>query len=206
MIAMTRRHGNGLATFSGKSTQPTTDQIMSIKEKFNEDEWFLLGSMPGMVGAAMSNAAPSGIIGTVKEMSAAMRASIHGRQDHPDSELITALMTKAANWDEAKEKIANYRERTQARVKSANIKSREQLQNLALEDCLAAARLVDERCDEAEARTYKQWTVSVARSVAEAAKEGSILGFGGERVSPAEQELLQRIEATLGIPSGELFA
>lgn len=179
---------------------------MSIKDSFTEDEWFLLSSMPGMIGAAMSNAAPSGIIGTVKEMSAAMRAAVQGKTDHPDSQLITALMTKAENWDEAKEKIASYRERTQERVKSANVQSREGLQQLALDDCRAAAALVDEKCSEEEARIYKQWTISVARSVAEAAKEGSILGFGGERVSEAERELLGLIESTLGIKSGVLIA
>lgn len=179
---------------------------MTIKDAFNDDEWFLLSSMPGMIGAAMSNAAPSGIIGTIKEMSAGMRASVHAREEHPDSELIKELMSKAENWDEAKEKMADYRERAQKRVKSAGVNSREELQSLALQDCRAAAALVDERCSESEAHIYKQWTVDLARAVAEAAKEGSILGFGGERISPAELELLHRIEATLGVQSGILFA
>lgn len=179
---------------------------MSIKDAFNDDEWFLLSMMPGMIGAAMSNAAPSGIIGTVKEMSAAMRASVQGKQEFPDSELIVSLMNKAENWDEAKEKITDYRARTQERIKSANVSSREELQALALEDCKAASQLVDERCSEADAKAYKQWTVSIARSVAEAAKEGSVLGFGGERVSEAERALLSQIEATLGIASGQLLA
>ena len=179
---------------------------MPIKDSFNEDEWFLLSSMPGMIGAAMSNAAPSGIFGTIKEMSAAMRASTQAKYDHPESELINSLITKAANWDEAKEKVVDYRERSQERIKSANITSREEFQNMALEDCGSAARLVDERCSEAEAQVYRQWTISVARSVAEAAKEGSVLGFGGERISPPERELLQRLDTILGIKSGFLLA
>ncbi len=179
---------------------------MPIKDSFNDDEWFLLASMPGMIGAAMSNAAPSGILGTIKEMSAAMRASTQAKYDHPESELITSLITKAANWDEAKEKIADYRARAQERIKSANITSREELQNMAIHDCRDAAKLVDERCSEAEALVYRQWTISVARSVAEAAKEGSVLGFGGERISAPERELLQRIDSTLGIKSGFLLA
>lgn len=179
---------------------------MTIKDAFSEDEWFLLSAMPGMIGAAMSNAAPSGIIGTIKEMSAGMRASVHAREEHPDSELIKALMSKAENWDQAKEKMADYRERAQQRVKSANVSSREDLQAMAVQDCRAAATLVNERCSESEAHAYKQWTVDIARAVAEAAKEGSILGFGGERISPAELELLHRIEATLGLQSGVLLA
>lgn len=179
---------------------------MTIKESFSDDEWYLLSVMPGMVGAAMSNAAPSGIIGTVKEMSAAMKASVQGKQEYPDSELINALIVKAENWSDAKEKMSDYRERAQKRMASENITNREELQALALRDCRQAADLVDERCSADEAKTYKLWTVSVARRVAEAAKEGSVLGFGGERVSEPERILLQRIESQLGIASGELIA
>lgn len=179
---------------------------MSIKDAFSDDEWFLLGSMPGMIGAAMSNAAPSGVIGTIKEMSAAMRSSVQGRQDYPDSELINALIVKAENWDDAKAKVAEYRELAKKRMENESIKTREDLQKMAMADCKAAALLVDERCSAEESRAYKRWTVSVARNVAEAAKEGSILGFGGERVSPTERELLTQIESTLGVASGELYA
>ena len=179
---------------------------MTIKDAFNDDEWFLLSAMPGMIGAAMSNAAPSGIIGTIKEMSAGMRASVHAREEHPDSELINALLSKAENWDQAKDKVADYRERAHKRVRESNISSREELQAMAIEDCRAATALVNERCSESEAHAYKQWTVDIALAVAEAAKEGSILGFGGELVSPQELDLLHRIESPLGIQSGILFA
>jgi len=179
---------------------------MTIKDAFSDDEWFLLSAMPGMIGAAMSNAAPSGIIGTIKEMSAVMRATVHAREEHPDSELINALMSKAENWDEAKDKMADYRERAHERVSSSSVKSREDLQAMAIQDCRAATALVNERCTESEAHAYKQWTIEIAVAVAEAAKEGSVLGFGGELVSAPELDLLHRIEATLGIQSGILFA
>ncbi len=179
---------------------------MSLKTLFNDDQWFLLGSMPGMIGAAMSNAAPSGIIGTVKEMSAALHANVQGKQDFPDSELINELMQKVANWDEAKEKMTDYRARAKARMESANIKNREDIQTMALEDCIAALALVDEHCSDTDASAYRQWTLNVARAVAEAAKEGSILGFGGERVSAEERKLLHELESVLGIQSGVLIA
>ena len=179
---------------------------MSIKDAFNDDQWFLLSAMPGMIGAAMSNAAPSGIIGTVKEMSAAMRASVQGKEDFPDSELINELMQKASNWEEAKEKMSDYRERAKARVESAEVKTREDLQSMALADCKASLELVDAQCSDADAQAYRQWTLNVARAVAEAAKEGSILGFGGERVSEPERKLLGELEQVLGLKGGVLIA
>ena len=179
---------------------------MSVKDVFNDDQWFQLSATPGMIGAAMSNAAPSGVIGTIKEMSAAMRASVQGKQDFPDSELINELMQKAANWEEAKEQMSDYRERAKARVESADIGTREGLQSMALNDCKAALELVDAHCSDSDAQAYRQWTLNVARAVAEAAKEGSILGFGGERVSEPERKLLGELEQVLGLKGGALMA
>lgn len=179
---------------------------MNVKADFTDDEWFLVSAMPGMIGAAMSNAAPSGVIGTIKEMSAAMRSSIQGKSDYPDSELINSLVQKAENWDEVKEKMSDYRERAQERLKSANVTSRDELQALALKECTDAIALVEQKCSADDVAAYKQWTLNVARAVAEAAKEGSILGFGGERVSENERLLLGKIETVLGLESGVLMA
>ncbi len=179
---------------------------MSIRDDFSEDEWFLLSSTPAMIGAAMSSAAPSGVIGTVKEMTAGMRGTVQGLNDYPDSELITTLLEKAQNWDEAKDKMQDYREKAKARLDGASIKSREELQEHVLKDCAAAAKLVDEKCSADDARIYKEWSVKIANKVAEAAKEGGILGFGGERVSAEESALIGKIEAALGAPTGHLFA
>ncbi len=179
---------------------------MSIKNEFTEDEWFLLSSTPAMIGAAMSAAAPSGVIGTVKEMTAGMRGTVQGLTDYPDSELVTALLEKAQNWDEAKEKASDYREKAKARLDGAQIKSREDLQDHVLADCAAAAKLVDAKCSAEDAKTYKEWSVKIANKVAQAAKEGGILGFGGERVSAEESELLRKIETAIGAPTGQLMA
>jgi len=179
---------------------------MSVKNEFSDEEWFLLSSTPAMIGAAMSGAAPSGVIGTLKEMTAGMRGSVQGLTDYPDSELINALLEKAANWEEAKDKAKNYREKAKARLEGAEIKSSEELQAHVLKDCAEAAKLVDAKCSAADAAAYKEWSVKIANKVAEAAKEGGILGFGGERVSAAESDLIARIEQAIGAPSGHLLA
>ena len=178
---------------------------MSVRDDFDDDEWFLLGATPAMIAAAMSGAAPSGVIGTVKEMTAGMRATVQGRSEHADSPLILALLEKAENWDAAKEKAKDYRERSKARLEAAGITSREQLHEQVIADCRAAAALVDERCEPSDAAAYKRWSVDIARDVAEAAKEGGFLGFGGERVSPEEQAMLGRIESALGVTGGSLL-
>ena len=179
---------------------------MSQKSNFTEDEWFLLSSAPAMIGSAMSSAASSGVIGTVKELSASMKSTVAALKDYPDSSLIQELLQKAENWDAAKDKMKDYRERSKAKLEAGNIKSREELHNLAMDDCRKAIALVDEKCSAADAAAYKEWTLKIANNVAEAASEGGFLGFGGERISPEESAMLAQIEGILGIKGGTLIA
>lgn len=185
------------------------DQVareMSVKDAFNDDEWYLLSSTPAMIGAAMSTAAPSGIIGTLKELSAGMRASVEGAEAFPDSPLIAQLLEKSANWEQARERMSDYRARTEKRFEAAGVTTREQLISQVIDDCSRAAALVDERCTATDASAYRQWSVMIARRVAEAAREGSFLGIGGVRVSDEERKMLERLETALGAPTGHLYA
>ncbi len=179
---------------------------MTMKSNFTDDEWFLLSSAPAMIGAAMSSAAASGVIGTVKEMTASMRSSVAGLKDYPDSELIQALLQKAENWDEAKDKMQDYRERSKSKLADGNVKSREELHQLAMADCKKAVALVNEKCSPEDAAAYKEWTLKIANNVAAAASEGGFLGFGGEKISAEEAAMLEQIEAILGIKGAALIA
>ena len=49
-----------------------------------------------------------------------------------------------------------------------------------------------------EAGEYRQWALSVAENVAQAASEGSFLGFGGQQVSEPEKQLINKIRVALG--------
>lgn len=179
---------------------------MSIKEKFSEDEWFLLSSTPMLIGAAMSAAEGSGVIGTVKELSASMRSAVSGLEAYPDSELIQALLEKSANWDEAKAKAQDYRSKIQAQMKEAQIKSKEDIQKKVMIDLEKSVALVDEKCNDSDAKNYKEWSLKIANNVAMAAKEGGFMGFGGTQFSAGEQALLSQIENKLGVKADVLVA
>jgi hypothetical protein len=58
------------------------------------------------------------------------------------------------------------------------------------------AALLDGKAPE-DAAAFKAWLEDLARRVAEAAKEGGFLGFGGVQVSAAEQATLTEISAAL---------
>ena len=50
----------------------------------------------------------------------------------------------------------------------------------------------------ADAAAFKTWLRGISQKVAEAASEGSFLGFGGVRVSDAEKATLDDIARALG--------
>lgn len=176
-----------------------------MKADFSDDEWFLLSSTPASIGALMSAAAPSGVLGTIKELSASMKTTVHGLQSHSESELIAALLERSENWSAAKAKASDYSERTKQRFEEQGVSTSEQLKALVLEDCKTVASLVDARLEKTEASAYKDWCATIAVKVAEASKEGSILGMGGTRVSDSEKALMGEIESALGLTNGRLF-
>jgi hypothetical protein len=58
------------------------------------------------------------------------------------------------------------------------------------------SRLLDAKAPQ-DAAALKAWLPSISQNVAEAAKEGGFLGFGGVRISDAEKAALADINKTL---------
>ena len=50
----------------------------------------------------------------------------------------------------------------------------------------------------AEAAGYKKFLLDIATQVAESSKEGGFLGFGGTKVSAAEQSAIEQIRSATG--------
>ena len=70
----------------------------------------------------------------------------------------------------------------------------EQLWQAALQNFNSAVQLLEAKQVTAESSDYANWVMDIATAVANAAKEGAFLGFGGKRVSDAEQQLLAKLE------------
>ena len=63
-----------------------------------------------------------------------------------------------------------------------------------------AGALVDAKAP-GDAAAFKGWLRQISQHVAEAAKEGGFLGFGGVRVSDAEKATLTEISTALKLPA-----
>mgnify|MGYP001376883347 FL=1 len=166
----------------------------------SEDEMMLLATLPQAIGSCVATAAGSGLLGTGKELFASGQAVMAGLKDYPGNALIQALVPDPSAEDKSAElaQARATRDWAMARLRSKGIHTPAQMAALTLEDARAVARLLDSRVDPAQAAQYRAWALSVAEKVAMAATEGGFLGFGGTRLSEAEQALIGQLRAALG--------
>jgi hypothetical protein len=81
------------------------------------------------------------------------------------------------------------------------MKDPDECRELALNQIKAANEIIKRKVDPQEGDEFKKWLLAVGRRVAEAANEGGLFGFGGERVSDAEKNVLRQIAFALEQPA-----
>jgi hypothetical protein len=161
---------------------------MATKSDFTADEWSQIQRAPFMAGLAVVAASPSGPFGVVKELFAVGKMLGEVKSQGTSNDLIKALVADIEAG--AKDLSAP------AELKG---KTPEQVKSYAIESLRQVAALIDKKTKPDEAQGFKQWLVSVAQKVAEAAKEGGFLGFGGTRVSEEEAATIKELSTTLGV-------
>lgn len=154
--------------------------------------------LPSEIGSAVAFSEKSGPIGTAKEMMASAKSALANAKDYPDNPLIQNLIPNLDDRSAAADKAKDLRERQLARLKASGITSRDGMIELAVTDAEEVSALLATNADASQAAEYKSWVLSIGQAVANAAKEGGFLGFGGETVSDDEEEILARITAALG--------
>jgi len=161
------------------------------KSNFTPEEWKLLLESVMMAGIAVTVAEPSSLWGLLKESIATGSALAHAKLDPGSNPLIKAVVAdletsqgQSIARDGLKEQLTG--------SKPAEIKAR------CVETLRQAEALVDAKAP-ADAAAFKDWLRQISRHVAEAAKEGGFLGFGGVLVSEAEKATLTEISNALGV-------
>lgn len=166
----------------------TVTEVVEVPvDAYSKDELANLTKALGAVvlGAGMSE--KSGAFGLMREIVAAMRASaiFVGDSSNP---LLKQIVTDTdpSDIDEAENEAKNTPETAQK----------------AVEDGIAAAKssheaiLAKGNADDADA--WAQLLLTAASAAVQATKTGGFLGFGGEKVTPSEQEYMRRLADTLG--------
>ena len=170
---------------------------MKKLENYSEDEWATILTIPQMVGMAMTGAGYSGIIGSTKEMFASASSMINAKKEYGSNTLIQSLIPDTTDPKKALEDAKTQRNLIMEQLKAKNVKSSEELSEIILGDCKKAIAVLEQKESPEVVADYKKWILDIAEKVANAAKEGSFLGFGGERFSEKEQVLFDKLKTAL---------
>lgn len=170
---------------------------MSFETRFTSEEQAVLTSLPNLIGSAMVFAEGSGL-GTVKEMIATSRSFLSGKE-FTGNEIISGILPNVQSMGEAMSDSREMRTTITDRLKSHEVRSKEQLRDLALQDAAEVAGILNAKAQPAEAEEYKKWILDIAEEVSKSAKEGGFLGFGGTQISQGEQELFAEVANALGV-------
>lgn len=142
---------------------------------------------PQMAGIAVMVAGASGVIGSIKEAAAAAQ-SVYAGTTH-SNELIRLISTKdemKASQERIRASMGNFGD------KSPTVCVEEQ----TVSTLQRAASILRAKAP-SELATYNEWILAIADKVANAAKEGGFLGFGGVRVSENEQKVIASLKSAL---------
>lgn len=161
---------------------------MTDRAAFSDEEWARVLQSVTLAGIAVTAASPSGLWGLIKESFAAGSVLAHARTDAGTCALARAVV------DDLQTAEGRSKARQGIEVRAGD--KAETIQARAVEALAQVGTLVDARAPD-DAAAFKTWLRSISQRVAEAAKEGGFLGFGGVQVSDAEQKVLADISAAL---------
>jgi hypothetical protein len=159
---------------------------MATREDFAQDDWQLIVASPALVGLAVSAASPSGTIGMTKEVLAVGAAAAGLAEDAAGNRLIQDL-------------VEDVRSGATEEVRPQDVSSLDEARVWAVGELGRLREVLDRSGAGSDGDELRQWLVEVARRVAEAAREGSFLGLGGDRVSDAEEAAIAEIRDALGV-------
>jgi membrane-bound lytic murein transglycosylase B len=161
------------------------------KQTFTPAEWTNVMESVALAGMAVTAADPSGLIGLLQESFASAGALIKAKGDPAANELVKSVVAEFET-SEGRTKIREALKARFAGAKPADVSQR------SLDALRQVSRLLDSKAPQ-DAAAFKQLLSTISSKVADAAKEGSVLGFGGQKVSDAEKATLSQIAQALGV-------
>ena len=177
---------------------------MTTQADFTPEEWQTILTSPTVVGTTVMLAATSGPIGTVKEMIAVGKAVAEVIEKGSSNSLVQALAQDAKariEAQKAKQPDQEVKLDPEVEQKIKGAKSAEAARAVLMQEVSEVAALVTSKASADEAQGFKQWLMDIAVQVAQAAKEGGFLGFGGTLVSDTEKAALNELSGVLGVPA-----
>jgi hypothetical protein len=164
---------------------------MATKADFTTQEWEVLRDLPHLVALSVATAGSSGPIGSIKEAFASLGPIIGAAKGNEE------LLRGVCERESLKEAQQSIRGSIQTGGDAKAL--RDQLQNAVADKAADANAILKRKGSPEDLTAYRQLVMDIADRTANAAKEGSFLGFGGERVSEGERAVIKRIAQALEI-------
>jgi hypothetical protein len=159
---------------------------MLTREKLNDAEWAVIRDTPHLVIIGISSTGGSPM-DELLEHTAGMKSIVDAMNStHP---LIREIAVGQNIMQAQKSAQSWYRSLDQAR------RTPVALQEKALDSMKGAIDVLRARGGPDDLLQYSDFVRSLAMRVARAAREGDVLGVGGELVSAGERKFLERLEA-----------
>lgn len=160
------------------------------KEQFTEQEWQTVREAPHWAAFAAMIAGASGVVSTLIEAFVVERA-LHQGAHHAN-----ALIRELSSRSEYHAVDAHIR----AQILSLDTNEPADWVHATALRQAKEAKAILHRVSPEDWQDYAAWISAIAKRVANAAKEGSILGFGGTRIGEKEQQFLNELEEALRLP------
>ena len=164
---------------------------MATKTDFSATEWETLREAPHAVVLAVAAAGGSGIFGSIKEAIAPAGTIVEALKG--DNQLLRQISDR----EEIKAAIESLKDLAKAGGDFKSIQAA--FRNAAIEKSRAAIDLLQQKGSPEDVAAFREFLSTLGEKVANAAKEGAFLGFGGERVSAEERALLAELGQVLGV-------
>jgi hypothetical protein len=148
---------------------------MTRKADFNAEDWSLVLEGPPVAGMVVMTAHRGG---TIREAVSMGRAYTEAQKEQ-SADLIREIVSARPEFDRNR------------------YKTPEELRERGLTRIREAVDLLERKATPEEVEEYKQFVRDVANTVANAKKEGGVLGIGGKPVSDEEQRAIDEISQTL---------
>lgn len=155
---------------------------MTGKDQFTEEEWTAIMLLPIQVISAGTFADGRKLISSVREMAAGAKALSELSAKYPDNAIVAGFQEGASG--------------THKLPGAEHAKSTEDVINGLLAETEKAWAILRSKTTDEEAAQCREVLIGVETAVVSATGSG-MLGFGGEKVSAAEQSVLDRVTAIL---------
>jgi len=164
---------------------------MATKTDFSATEWETLRDAPHAVVLAVAAAGGSGLFGSIQEAMAPAGIMVEALKGE------NQLLRQICDKEEIKASIESLKDMAKS---SNDFKSIQALyRRAAIDKSQAGLDLLKRKGTPEDVAAFRSFLLKLGEKVANAAKEGDFLGFGGVRVSEEERVILAELAQALDV-------